>query len=97
MSEVKNRRVTITKNLVGQVKTSAYVLPDNDFVYGIESKLDPEGAGNGKRADLHVLSTNRSNSLIHSTVLLPQPFSHDKLGSNRTKQTTMLHAILPGI
>ena len=57
MSEVKNRRVTITKNLVGQVKTSAYVLPDNDFVYGIESKLDPEGAGNGKREDLHVLST----------------------------------------
>ena len=49
MSEVKNRRVTITKNLVGQVKTSAYALPDNDFVYGIESKLDPEGAGNGKR------------------------------------------------
>ena len=57
MSEVKNRRVTITKNLVGQVKTSAYALPDNDFVYGIESKLDPEGAGNGKREDLHVLST----------------------------------------
>ena len=48
MSEVKNRRVTMTKPIVGKVKASAYALPDHDFVYGIESKHDNEGAGAGK-------------------------------------------------
>ena len=48
MSEVKNRRVTMTKHIVGKVKTSAYALPNDDFVYGIESKLDNEGAGAGE-------------------------------------------------
>jgi hypothetical protein len=48
MSEVKNRRVTMTKPIVGKVKASAYALPDHNFVYGIESKLDNEGAGAGK-------------------------------------------------
>lgn len=80
MSEVKNRRVTITKNLVGQVKTSAYALPDDDFVYGIESKLDPEGAGNGKICNLIVVMYSFS-----STILLQQPFSYHKLGSIGTK------------
>jgi len=47
MAEVKNRRVTMTKHIVGKVKTSTYALPDTDFVYGIESKLDNEGAGAG--------------------------------------------------
>mmetsp|Transcript_27524 Transcript_27524/g.55401 ORF Transcript_27524/g.55401 Transcript_27524/m.55401 type:complete len:240 (-) Transcript_27524:228-947(-) len=41
----KNRRVTIIKPTVGKVKSSSYSLPDSDFVYGIESKLDKEGAG----------------------------------------------------
>ena len=49
MSEVKNRRVTMTKHIVGKVKASAYALPNDDFVYGIESKLDNEGAGAGER------------------------------------------------
>lgn len=48
MAEVKNRRVTMTKPIVGRVKASAYALPDSDFVYGIESKLDSEGAGAGE-------------------------------------------------
>ncbi len=48
MAEVKNRRVTMIKPTVGKVKTSAYALPDGDFVYGIESKLDMEGAGDGE-------------------------------------------------
>lgn len=58
MAEVKNRRVTMTKPIVGRVKASAYALPDSDFVYGIESKLDSEGAGAGKsqRVQVHALN-----------------------------------------
>ena len=33
------------KPVVGKVKSPSYALPDNSFVYGIESKLDKEGAG----------------------------------------------------
>jgi len=33
------------KPVVGKVKSLSYALPDNQFVYGIESKLDKEGAG----------------------------------------------------
>ncbi|KAL7527159.1 hypothetical protein ACHAXR_001830 [Thalassiosira sp. AJA248-18] len=40
-----DKRVTMIKPVVGKVKSPAYALPDNDFVYGIESKLDKEGAG----------------------------------------------------
>lgn len=39
------KRVTMIKPVVGKVKCPSYALPDNDFVYGIESKLDKEGAG----------------------------------------------------
>lgn len=35
------------KPVVGKVKCPSYALPDNDFVYGIESKLDKENAGEG--------------------------------------------------
>ena len=35
------------KPVVGKVKSPSYALPDNDFVYGIESKLDKENAGEG--------------------------------------------------
>ncbi|KAL3783624.1 hypothetical protein HJC23_004990 [Cyclotella cryptica] len=45
LAEVKNKRVTMIKHTVGNVKTPAYALPNSDFVYGIESKLDIEGAG----------------------------------------------------
>ena len=34
-------------SVVGKVKCPSYALPDNDFVYGIESKLDKENAGEG--------------------------------------------------
>lgn len=44
----KNKRVTMIKNTVGKVKSSAYALPDTDFVYGIENKFDKEGAGKGE-------------------------------------------------
>ena len=37
------------KPLVGKVRSPAYALPENDFVYGIESKLDKEGAGEGEK------------------------------------------------
>lgn len=40
-----DKRVTMIKPVVGKVKSPSYALPDNDFVYGIESKLDKEGAG----------------------------------------------------
>lgn len=43
-----DKRVTMIKPVVGKVKSPAYALPDNDFVYGIESKLDKEGAGEGE-------------------------------------------------
>jgi hypothetical protein len=36
------------KPVVGKVKSPAYALPESDFVYGIESKLDKEGAGEGE-------------------------------------------------
>jgi len=42
------KRVTMIKPVVGKVKCPSYALPDNDFVYGIESKLDKEGAGEGE-------------------------------------------------
>lgn len=40
-----DKRVTMIKPVVGKVKSPSYALPDNDFVYGIESKLDKENAG----------------------------------------------------
>mmetsp|Transcript_18395 Transcript_18395/g.38489 ORF Transcript_18395/g.38489 Transcript_18395/m.38489 type:complete len:252 (+) Transcript_18395:276-1031(+) len=40
-----DKRVTMIKPVVGKVKCPSYALPGNDFVYGIESKLDKEGAG----------------------------------------------------
>ena len=40
-----DKRVTMIKPMVGKVKSPSYSLPDNDFVYGIESQLDKENAG----------------------------------------------------
>ena len=45
---ISDKRVTMIKPVVGKVKCPSYALPDNDFVYGIESKLDKENAGEGK-------------------------------------------------
>ena len=42
----KNKRVTMIKSVVGKVKSAQYALPD--IVYGIESKIDKEGAGKGE-------------------------------------------------
>lgn len=42
----KNKRVTMIKSVVGKVKSAQYALPD--IVYGVESKLDKEGAGKGE-------------------------------------------------
>lgn len=44
-----DKRVTMIKPVVGKVRSPAYALPENDFVYGIESKMDKEGAGEGER------------------------------------------------
>ena len=43
--DMSDKRVTMIKPVVGKVKSPSYALPDNSFVYGIESKLDKEGAG----------------------------------------------------
>jgi hypothetical protein len=45
---MSDKRVTMIKPVVGKVKSPSYALPDDDFVYGIESKLDMENAGEGK-------------------------------------------------
>ena len=40
-----DKRVTMIKPVVGKVKSPSYPLPDDDFIFGIASKLDKEGAG----------------------------------------------------
>ncbi|KAL9182611.1 hypothetical protein ACHAXT_013263 [Thalassiosira profunda] len=40
-----DKRVTMIKPVVGRVRSPSCALPEDDFVYGIESKLDKEGAG----------------------------------------------------
>lgn len=45
IGDMADKRVTMIKPVVGKVKSPSYALPDSDFVYGIESKLDKEGAG----------------------------------------------------
>ena len=40
-----DKRVTMIKPVVGKVKSPSYALPDDDHVYGIESKIDEENAG----------------------------------------------------
>jgi hypothetical protein len=50
---MSNKRVTMIKPVVGKVKSPSYPLPDNDFVYGIESNLDKENAGEGEWTGYH--------------------------------------------
>lgn len=48
MQQIKNKRVTIIKHLVGKVRSPGYSLPgdrDESFAYGIRNKADEEGAG----------------------------------------------------
>lgn len=40
-----DKRVTMIKPVVGKVKSPSYALPDDDHVYGIESKINEENAG----------------------------------------------------
>ncbi len=64
------------KPVVGKVRSPAYALPENDFVYGIESKLDKEGAGEGKKQ----VSIQTYHSQ-HGSYFLPlNYFSRPKLG-----------------
>ncbi len=51
-----DKRVTMIKPVVGKVKSPLYVLPDEDFVYGIESKLDKENAGKGEESMNHLFT-----------------------------------------
>jgi hypothetical protein len=48
---MSDKRVTMIKPVVGKVKSPSYALPDDDFVYGIESKLDKENAGEGEEGE----------------------------------------------
>ena len=60
-----DKRVTMIKPVVGKVKSPSYALPDDDFVYGIESKLDKENAGEGEKSMNH-LFTSSINKIINS-------------------------------
>ena len=51
-----DKRVTMIKPIVGKVKSPLYALPDEDFVYGIESKLDKENAGKGEESTNHLFT-----------------------------------------
>jgi hypothetical protein len=64
MSTMSNKRVTMIKPVVGKVKSPSYVLPDKDFVYGIESKLDKENAGEGKWTEKHFRRFSYNNALL---------------------------------
>ena len=80
----KNKRVTMIKSVVGKVKSAQYALPD--IVYGIESKMDKEGAGKGevlvffRQYRLPYLILSSAHSLIQHSYLL----SNWKLGCRRT-------------
>ena len=68
----KNKRVTMIKSVVGKVKSAQYALPD--IVYGIESKMDKEGAGKGevlvffRQYRLPYLILSSAHSLIQSFI-----------------------------
>ena len=80
----KNKRVTMIKSVVGKVKSAQYALPD--IVYGVESKLDKEGAGKGE--------TSRTNSFLHWFCLLRTSLlHHEYLLSTRMACLSSLHII----
>jgi hypothetical protein len=61
-----DKRVTMIKPVVGKVKSPSYALPDDDFVYGIESKMDDENAGEGEEGEDESSFYKVSKILIHS-------------------------------
>lgn len=63
----KNKRVTMIKSVVGKVKSAQYVLPD--IVYGVESKLDKEGAGKGENSRTILVSTVFLSSTVLSYII----------------------------
>lgn len=73
------------KSVVGKVKTAQYALPD--IVYGIESKIDKEGAGKGKPSILLPIEVSLSHSMFHIdspfSFTHSNLFSHWKLGGRR--------------
>ena len=77
-TSVKNKRVTMIKSVVGKVKTAQYALPD--IVYGIESKIDKEGAGKGKPSILLPIEVSLSHSMFH--IDSPFSFTHSNLFSH---------------
>ena len=77
-TSVKNKRVTMIKSVVGKVKTAQYALPD--IVYGIESKIDKEGAGKGKPSILLPIEVSLSHSMFH--IDSPFSFTHSNLLSH---------------
>ena len=78
-TSVKNKRVTMIKSVVGKVKTAQYALPD--IVYGIESKIDKEGAGKGKPPHLvPPIEVSLRHSLFHIVSLFS--FTHSNLLSH---------------
>ena len=60
-----DKRVTMIKPVIVKVKSLSYALPDDDFVYGIESKLDKENAGEGEESMNHLI-TSSVNKIINS-------------------------------
>ena len=66
----KNKRVTMIKSVVGKVKSAQYALPD--IVYGVESKLDKEGAGKGETSRTILVST----VLYYTMSMVPPLNSH---------------------
>ena len=78
-TSVKNKRVTMIKSVVGKVKTAQYALPD--IVYGIESKIDKEGAGKGEPPHpVLPIEVSLSHSMFH--IDSPFSFTHSNLLSH---------------
>lgn len=58
------------KPVVGKVKSPSYALPDDDFVYGIESKMDDENAGEGEEGEMnHILHHSVGGSKQNTNTL----------------------------
>lgn len=70
----KNKRVTMIKSVVGKVKSAQYALPD--IVYGIESKIDKEGAGKGEPLLFFQSRDLLPYSLQHFSFTLAFPICH---------------------
>ncbi len=63
------------KPVVGKVKSPAYALPDKNFVYGIESKLDKEGAGEGEERE--IMKRRKSSEMTRQSTTQVHPVLHN--------------------